>query len=390
MSIDVHQAVGQFVSRFGKEPAIIARAPGRVNVIGEHTDYNHGFVLPMAIEQETLLLANPRADQVFHAYAGNFDREVQTDLTQRARNAEEPWIDYIVGVADELAKLGKPLHGADVLILGDVPIGAGLSSSASLEMAALVLFEKLGGFHIEGPAGPQLGQRVENQFLGLNSGIMDQFIVRMGRKNHVLFLDCRSHAYELVPAALPNAAFVIADTAVSRGLTGSKYNERVAECREAVAAMVKRLGHTGTHLRDFTLEDLEASRSEMADVIYRRARHIITENARTQQACDALRAGDAAALGTLMNASDASLRDDYEVTCPELDAMAAVAQSIEGCYGSRMTGAGFGGCTVSLVAKGRIATFTEQLLAGYHAHTGLNGRAFVSTPADGAGLLALA
>ena len=228
------------------------------------------------------------------------------------------------------------------MIIGDVPLGCGLSSSASLEMAALVLFEMLGDFELKGAAAAQLGQRVENEFLGLNSGIMDQFISRMGQAGRALFLDCRSLEYDLVPIDFPDAKFVIANTGVTRGLTASKYNERVSECRQAVDAMRDHLGKNGTHLRDFTISDLETCAGSMEDRVLRRARHVITEDDRTCTACEAMRAGDAETLGKLMSASDESLRVDYEVTCEELDIMTAIARDIPGCLGSRMTGAGFG------------------------------------------------
>ncbi|MCX5757286.1 MAG: galactokinase, partial [Candidatus Hydrogenedentes bacterium] len=214
MSIRIGDAKETFVRHFGGMPEVVVRAPGRVNIIGEHTDYNHGFVLPMAIEHETVIVARRRADMRLHAYAANLERCAQTDLERRVRNADEP-----------VAKLARPLVGADLLIVGDVPIGCGLSSSASLEMAALAMFEALGGFQVEGAEAPRLGQRVENEFLGLSTGIMDQFISRMGRRGHALFLDCRNFEYELVPVAFPSATFVIANTGVARGLTSSKYNE---------------------------------------------------------------------------------------------------------------------------------------------------------------------
>lgn len=384
MSLPIHDIKQQFARRFGHAPDVVVRAPGRVNIIGEHTDYNQGFVLPMAIEHETVIAAKRRPGHRLYAFAANLDRYVETDLDHRARNADEPWIDYVVGVADELAVIDLPLAGAELLIAGDVPIACGLSSSASLEMAALCMFEALGGFRVEGAEAPRLGQRVENRFLGLSSGIMDQFISRMGRKGHALFLDCRSYVYELVPVAFASATFVIANTGVARGLTSSKYNERVAQCREAVEGMAKTLGRSGSHLRDFDLDDLTACRSALSDTVFRRARHVISENARTQAACAALRAGDAAMLGDLMNASDASLRDDYEVTCPELDAMTAIARGLPGCHGARMTGAGFGGCTISLVETRAAPAFRERLLADYRQRTGLRGETFLSAPADGA------
>jgi galactokinase len=273
-------------------------------------------------------------------------------------------------VAREVEKLDKPLHGADCVLMGDVPIGSGLSSSASVEMAALALFEAMGGFTLDAADAASLGQRVENEFLGVASGIMDQFIVRAGKAGHALFLDCRSLRFEHVPIAMDDAVFVIADTGVTRGLAGSAYNMRVRECAEAVAALRATTGQGGAHLRDFSIADLDAARDTMDERIYRRARHVISENARTVDACEALRAGDAQRLGHLFNASDQSLRTDYEVTCPELDAMTAIGRSLPGCFGSRMTGAGFGGCTVHLVDCESTLQFCAGIRQAYVTATG--------------------
>ena len=378
----------EFRTRFGSDPTIIVRAPGRVNIIGEHTDYNHGFVLPMALERQTLILARPRPDSQIHAYAANLRDEAQADLQAISRDPDHDWIDYLLGVADQLQAAGYSCDcGAELLIAGDIPVGCGLSSSAALEMAALALFEALGDFHLDGPESARLGQRVENQFLGLSSGIMDQFISRCGQQDHALFLDCRSHEYHLVPVSLPDATFVIANTACSRGLTASKYNERVAECNTAVAALMHQLGKTGTHLRDYRLEELETCAEAMSDVVFRRARHVITENDRTQAACQALEAGDAATLGRLMNASGDSLKADYEVTSPELDAMTEAARALPGCYGARMTGAGFGGCTINLVAYDEVTTFSIALLDAYRSATAIQGKIIISRPGEGASRL---
>lgn len=375
----------EFHTRYGSEPTIIVRAPGRVNIIGEHTDYNHGFVLPMALERQTLILARPRTDTLLQAYAVNMRDTAQADLQAIRRDPDHGWIDYLLGMADQLQAAGYPCEqGADLVIVGDVPVGCGLSSSAALEMAALALFEALGGFRLDGPEGALLGQRVENHFLGLSTGIMDQFISRCGQQDHALFLDCRSYEYQLVPVALPDATFVIANTACSRGLTASKYNERVAECNTAVAALMHQLGKEGTHLRDYRLEELEACAEAMSDVVFRRARHVITENDRTQAACQALEAGDAATLGQLMNASGDSLKSDYEVTSPELDAMTDAARALPGCFGARMTGAGFGGCTINLVANDQVSAFSNSLLAAYRTATGLQGEIITSRPGEGA------
>ncbi|HDP34639.1 MAG TPA: galactokinase, partial [Candidatus Hydrogenedentes bacterium] len=385
MSIDIKTICDVYENRFGVAPEICARAPGRVNIIGEHTDYNHGFVLPMAIEHETVIVGAPRRDNTLRLFARNLDRAASVSLDSRVRNAAEPWTDYIMGVADQLIGLDKPVRGADMAIMGDVPVGCGLSSSAALEMAALVFFEQAGGFKIDDAEAARLGQRVENEFLGLSTGIMDQFISRCGKKGHALFLDCRSYEYQLTPVDFPDALFVIANTACPRGLTASKYNERVAECRRAVASLRQYFNASGAYLRDYTMNDLLAAQETLDGVAFRRARHVITENDRTLAACDAMRRGDATKLGALMNESDISLRADYEVTSRELDILTDAARSHADCFGARMTGAGFGGCTLNLVRRDAVTGFCDFLLERYRAKAGKQGEVFVSSPADGAG-----
>lgn len=389
MSINVQKAKAKFEARYGVSPQVAVRAPGRVNIIGEHTDYNQGYVLPMAIERETAIFAIPQEEPVWEAYAANFDRSATARLGEWTRNADDPWMDYLVGVAQELTKLGMPVCGAKLTIIGDVPIGAGLSSSASIEMAIVAMFEALGGFTLDGVEAAKVGRRVENEFIGVHSGIMDQFIARMGKAGHALFLDCRTHEFEQIPAALPKVKFVIADTGISRGLAGSKYNERVAECQEAVRIMADALKKPATHLRDFSLQELLACKAVLPDPVFRRARHVITEDARTRDACAALRKGDAEGLGALLNGSDESLRADYEVTCKELDTMTEIARSLPGCFGARMTGAGFGGCTVNLVAADRAQAFADQLIGQYKKRTGVEGQTIISSPAEGAGRITL-
>ncbi len=384
MSINILRAKDDFKSHFGFDADIVARAPGRVNIIGEHTDYNGGFVLPMALECETVIIAKRREDSALNAYAADLNDTCCVDLANIEHCADSPWINYVLGTADELAKLGKPLIGADIMIRGDVPLASGLSSSASLETAALVLFETLGDFTIEGTEAPKLCQRAENLFVGLNCGIMDQFIIRLAKKDHALFLDCRNLNYEAVPVAFENQAFVIGNTCVSRGLSDSKYNERVSECTQAAKAMAKNTGENGQLLRDFTLDDLNAAKGKISEVVFRRAQHAMSEDIRTKAACQAMRDGDPAALGKLMNESHYSLRDDYEVSCDELDAMCDIARALPGCYGSRMTGAGFGGCTVHLVEKDNIEAFSEELLKQYKERTGIDGAVIISSPAQGA------
>lgn len=384
MSINPQDAANRFESQFGAPPEILARAPGRVNLIGEHTDYNHGYVLPMAIDRDTVIAARPRADNILRIYAANLDDWAECLVGEWERSDEHPWCDYIAGVGLEVDQLGKPVRGADMLVVGDVPIGAGLSSSASVEMAALAMFEALGDFALQPAEAAALGQRVENDFLGVSSGIMDQFVVRAAQSGNALFLDCRSLEYEQVPVGLKNAVFVIADTGVARGLAGSAYNDRVRECAEAVRILQTKTGRMGTHLRDFDHTDLERVQADMPEAILRRARHVISENVRTQEACAALRSGDAVQLGALFNASDRSLREDYAVTCRELDAMTAIARSLTGCYGSRMTGAGFGGCTVHLVESERVEAFCEGLLAAYQDQFSRQCTSFACRPQGGA------
>lgn len=389
MSVDIHVAADLFEQRFNRPAQFAGRAPGRVNIIGEHTDYNHGFVLPMAIERDTVIVCAPRDDSAFSLFSANFDQQTNIDLNNPLRSEECPWSDYVSGVAAMLKDSGRDLRGADALILGDVPFGRGLSSSASLEMAAVCMFQGLGGFKLEGTGAAELCLKVENEFLGLATGIMDQFISSLARKDHALFVDCRTLDCEHVPIHLPDAQFVIADTGVARSLTDSKYNERVAECGSAVAQLNKALNTDATHLRYFEITQLFHAKDNLGDIEYHRARHVITENERTRNARDALRNGDHVELGVLMNASDTSLDEDYRVSCDELRTMTRIARSLEGCCGSRMTGAGFGGCTVSLVARNDVDAFSAALRRRYDEETGLACEIIVSSPAAGAETIAL-
>ena len=376
-----------FEEKFGEASAFVVRAPGRVNLIGEHTDYNHGYVLPMAIDRATFMAVRPRTDAILKVYAANLDRSTEMDLSNPERNPDESWQDYLAGVAHELHVLGKLVLGADVLIMGDVPLGCGLSSSASIAMAALALFEELGGFKLRGDVGTLLGQRLENDFLGLSSGIMDQYIIRCAQANHALLLDCRSLECTQIPLTLKGCTFVIANTCIQRVLTDSKYNERVGECATAVEALNQKFNRQATHLRDFTQDELMACRDDMDLTAFRRARHVVSENARTLAAAEALKAGDAIKLGQLMNASDSSLVHDYEVSCDGLMAMNDIARNIEGCYGARMTGAGFGGCTVNLVKTTTIDNFVNELMKKYTDTTGTKGECIITDAAPGAGLV---
>lgn len=365
-----------FRARYGVEPELAVRAPGRVNLIGEHTDYNHGFVLPMAIAESAHLAARRIPTPRLRVHAEAFQQDAEIDLADPRPMPGRPWVSYLAGVAQGLRSGGWPLHGAEAVLIGDVPQGAGLSSSAALEMATVRLFEALGGFELPDAEAARIGQEAEHRFLGVHCGIMDQYASRAATPGHAIFLDCRSLALERVPLRLPAHALVIADICAPRRLEGSAYNTRVAECAQAMAVLGGAATPPGTHLRDVSLEVLEAHRERLEPVVYRRARHVISENARTCAARDALSAGDAATLGALMNASDQSLREDYEVTGPDLDAMTACARALPGCVGARMTGAGFGGCTINLVERDALDHFMQALPERYAAQTGRTPRLY--------------
>ncbi|HOV31892.1 MAG TPA: galactokinase [Candidatus Hydrogenedens sp.] len=377
----------QFRLCFKIEPEIIVKAPGRVNIIGEHTDYNHGYVLPMALEQGIYIAGRKRNDSLLNFYATNMNRQSITGINCPALNPLEPWMNYIMGVSYELKKLGYHLSGIDSVIYGDVPIGCGLSSSAALEMATLKLFEGLEGFILDDPESARLGQRVENEFLGLKTGIMDQFISRCGKKGHALFLDCRNLNYDLVPVDLPDYTFVIANTNCPRGLTGSKYNERVTECEKALITLNSFYKKNATHLRDFTIEELTQIKETMAPIPYKRAYHVLTENSRVLSCVEVLKMGDVQKVGELLNESDFSLQKYYEVTNHQLEVITDIARNIEGCKGARMTGAGFGGCTINLVEKPHIENFINTLIEKYYKATGIKGSCIISQPSDGATII---
>ena len=369
-----------FTDYYGRSPSLIVRAPGRVNLIGEHTDYNDGFVLPIAIGRSVLLAAAPRRDRRVHICAIDLNREAKFDLDDIRRHPTERWSNYQRGVAHLLQEAGHRLMGMDAVLTSSVPVGAGLSSSAAVEVAAAWAFTSLSGIEPNRVQMARLCQQAEHEFAGVPCGIMDQFIVALGRQHHALLLDCRSLAVQhvLLPASV---RVVVADTGVRRELAGSAYAERRTQCEEAT----RRLGVPA--LRDVTVEMLAARAGTLPTEVHARARHIVSENERVLDAVATLRRGDVAAFGHLMNESHRSLRDDYEVSGPELDAMVAAAQSLRGCYGSRLTGAGFGGCTVSLVAEESVETFRRDLTARYKVVTGREATVNVCTATDGAGLI---
>ena len=375
--MSVQQAVSQaFTACYHEPPSVVVRAPGRVNLIGEHTDYNDGFVLPMAIDRAVWIALRPRADQQVHVHSLDFAASESFDLAN-LRHTNAGWVEYLKGVAWALHDAGYALRGWDGVVSGDVPRGAGLSSSAAMELATARAFQAVAGFAWDATAMARIGQRAENHWVGVNCGIMDQMISAAGQAGHALQIDCRSLEWQPVP--LPaGVAVVILDTTTRRGLVESAYNERRAQCETTARYFGVRA------LRDVTPGQFAAQANGLDDVTRRRARHVITENARTLAAADAMRRGDAVALGRLMDASHVSLRDDFEVTNDALNVMVTCAQQAPGCYGARMTGAGFGGCAVALVDTGCATALAETVAGCYQARTGIAPAIYVCSAADGA------
>jgi galactokinase len=357
------------------------RAPGRVNLIGEHTDYNDGLVMPAAIDFHTWVAIAPRTDRTLSVFSENFHEEVKFDLDDPAPLPKRHWSDYVRGVALALEQSGYRLKGAHLQIRGDVPIGAGLSSSAAIEVATGYALLHHSGFDVEKVELAKLCQRAENDFVGVRCGIMDQFISCQGEKGKALLLDCRSLEYRLFPIA--NATrLVICDTMVKHKLAAGEYNKRRAECEKGVRHLARRRDGVKT-LRDVTLGQLESDRRDLPEVIYRRCRHVISENARVLLAAAALEQGSVAEFGRLMDESHRSLQQDYEVSCDELDLMVNLANALPGTYGARMTGGGFGGCTVNLVSRETVEEFKTRIARDYENITGIAPEIYVCETTDG-------
>jgi galactokinase len=382
---DEPQLLDQFRRAFGSEPRLF-RAPGRVNLIGEHTDYNDGFVLPAALELSTTVAIAPRADRQLRVRSLLTGETVAFDLNDADARPRRHWSDYVRGVAIMLERAGHRLSGANLLIASDVPVGSGLSSSAALEVSTGFALLTLAGSPIDRKQLALTCQRAENDFVGMRCGIMDQFISCHGTAGHALLLDCRSLDYRLVPIA-PAARLLICNSMVHHQLASSEYNLRRQECERGVALLAPVLPGIRA-LRDVTAEQLQANRHRLPELTWRRCRHIVTENDRVLRAGAALQAGDLDEFGRLMVQSHASMRDDYEISCRELDLLVDLALATEGVLGSRMTGGGFGGCTVSLVAAGAVERISERVARDYQKATGLVPEIFVCSPGAGVGAVA--
>ncbi len=385
--LNLRQLHDAFATRFGAPPAFVVRAPGRVNLIGEHTDYNEGFVLPIAIDRATFVAARARVDRTIRVHSAQLDVEDRFSLDRIEHNPDQPWSNYVRGVVKAIRSRDLPLSGADLLIDSQVPLGAGLSSSAALEVAVAYALQLLNDLDLLGEELALLAQGAEQSFVGMQCGIMDQFMAALGRAGHALLLDCRDLSYRPIPIPL-RARVVVCDSGVRHSLVASEYNERRAACEQAVQLLRARLPRISA-LRDVTSAQLEANADLLPPVVHRRARHVVSEIERTLAAAAALERGDLAHFGALMDASHASLRDDYEVSIPELDTLVEIARRLPGCYGSRLTGGGFGGSTVSLVEEGAVDRFAADLVAGYRERLGREAQVLVCTPSEGVSRVAV-
>jgi len=365
------------------EGLMAARAPGRVNLIGEHTDYNEGFVLPVAVDREVRVLGGRRPDRRVEMYSANFERGASFDLDALAlRKGDDAWLNLPQGVADALQRAGHHLTGANLVMWGNVPLGAGMSSSAAVEIACLLVLTRLAGLELDPRDEVRLARHAENDFVGVQTGIMDQFASRLGVAGHALLLDCRSLAYAPIPLDLPGVALGVVHSGVPRGLAGSKYNARRAECAAGVRLLQESLPAIRA-LRDVQPAEFALVEERLPETIRRRCRHVIMEDARVGEAAEALRGGDVARLGDLFARSQASMRDDYAISVPEIDTLVAVALA-HGSVASRMTGGGFGGCTVNLVPDERWDAFTRGVMTDYPRLTGRTPTIYRCRAVDGA------
>jgi galactokinase len=372
-----------FQQQYGSSHSICVQAPGRVNLIGEHTDYNDGFVFPAAIDRYVTVLASPRPDRLIRAFSVDFEQATEFFLGDIEPSDEAPWSNFVRGVLVQFQKRGADLPGADLIISGNVPIGAGLSSSAAIEVAVAEAFRVLGDLQLNPVEKALLSQAAEHEFVGVKCGIMDQFISALAQRGTALFLDCRDLSYSAVPLS-EGLSIVVCNSAVERRLDSSEYNRRRSECERAVEVLNQKYGGIEA-LRDASLEQLEEVRPQLGDVPYRRARHVISENNRVLEAVEALTGGKTQEFGALLYSSHSSLRDDYEVSCKELDILVDLARRAPGIVGARMTGAGFGGCTVNLVESSAVQEFCDSVQPAYFKETGIQCPVYVCLPSAGAG-----
>jgi galactokinase len=371
-----------FEDLFGSPPRIF-RAPGRVNLLGEHTDYNEGFVMPCAIGFYTCVAISPRQDRKLVIRSEDFSEQFEFDLDELPSRSRGVWCDYVVGTAVMLQEIGHPSPGASLLVGGEVPIGAGLSSSAAIEVASALALMSVNGAHLPLPEVAKLCQRAENLFIGVRVGIMDQFVSCLGKAGHALLVDCRSLEFTLIP--IPDTLrLVICNTMVKHEHASGAYNRRREECDEGVKILTQWYPNIRA-LRDVPIEQLEQHVAGIPQTIYKRCLHVVSENQRVLAGAKYMTDGDVGRFGNLMRESHRSLRDLFEVSCRELDVMAEIAESLPGYYGGRMTGGGFGGCTVNLVKAADAQKFAEEISERYQSAMGIKPDVYVCSAANGAG-----
>ncbi len=390
MQESVSEIIEAYKKKFGGDHPVVVRAPGRVNLIGEHTDYNDGFVFPVAIDRSALICGKKTGESRLRLYSIIYDQTVEYPLKGFERDSEHGWANYILGVVRELQNMGHHLPGADIVNSCTIPLGSGLSSSAALEVAVSTFFQEVAGLDIPAAEVAKLCQRAENEFVGVKCGIMDQFISRLARKGTALFVDCRSLEYQHVPFDNPDIKILICNTGVKRGLVDSEYNTRRSECEEGAAFFANELGTEVKALRDVTIGQFEKYESELPENVRKRCRHVITENQRVIDAKQLLKNGDYEAFGELLYDSHVSLRDDYEVSCRELDIMVEILKEQDGVIGARMTGAGFGGCTVSIFnLQDDIShdSIIEEIGRKYAEATGITSDIFFSSAESGVSVM---
>ena len=383
--MDRETVLGAFRNALGQDADAAAYAPGRVNIIGEHTDYNDGFVLPAAVDRGVALAGRRVPGDTFTLHAIDLGDRCRFARGALERDPDHAWANYFKGVVWALAKQGFVIPTCEVAITGDIPQGAGLSSSAAYEVAGILLLKTLGGFALSTLEIAHLARKTENGFVGVACGIMDQMASVFGEKGKALLLDCRSLARETV-ALPPGLTIVVVNSGVRHSLASSEYNKRRAECDEGVRILSASLPNVRA-LRDVESDDLARLLPRLSPVVARRCRHVVSENARVGQAVAAMRSGDTGRLKTLLGQSHFSLRDDYQVSCPELDILVDLALAQPGCHGARLTGAGFGGSTVNLVENSAVETFSRAMLSGYRERSGRAADIHVFEPSAGAHVL---
>ena len=356
-----------FKEKFSTEPDVIASAPGRVNLIGEHTDYTGGFVLPVAIDREVVFAVGKVSENTITGYSIDFNEDISIHVGKYDPKHPYLWLRYIMGVLFELERLDMSFEGFNFTVGGNVPIGSGLSSSAAIEMAVCKAMECLLEFKMDDMEAALLCQRAENNFVGMNCGIMDQYISRIGKKDHAILIDCTDLSTKAIKINTPGYSWLVIDSKKRRGLVGSEYNRRRIECKEGVKCSQSFFTERNINsLRDITINDLNGLKNSCDETVFRRVKHVVTENDRVLKTIKALEAVDIELVGKNLYASHASLRDDFEVSCEELDMLVEILSEVNGVSGARLTGAGFGGCVIAFLRDDSIETVEKMITEKYH------------------------